>query len=135
MRQRHQGAKRPAFASGESDALSGPYLGPAFSIDEIADRLSAAGAHFTSFDDDTLLERTVDRLDRGDAGGWFQDRMEFGPRALGNRSILSDPRKPHFQKKLNLKIKFRESLRPSARLCGQRTLPIISRSTSPVPTC
>jgi carbamoyltransferase len=114
LRQRHLGSKRPALAPGKGDTLSGPYLGPAFSSDEIADRLSAAGARFTSFDDDTLLDRTVDRLDRGDAVGWFQVRMEFGPRALGNRSILGDPRKPDMQKKLSPKIKFRESFRPFA---------------------
>jgi carbamoyltransferase len=135
LRQRHLGAKRPALAPGESDTLSGPYFGPAFSSDEIADRLSAAEARFTSFDNDTLLERTVDRLDRGDAVGWFRGRMEFGPCALGNRSVLGDLRKPDMQKKLNLKIKFRESFGPSARLCGPRTRPIFSRSTSPVPTC
>jgi carbamoyltransferase len=114
LRQRHLGSKRPALAPGKGDTLSGPYLGPAFSSDEIADRLSAAGARFTSFDDDTLLDRTVDRLDRGDAVGWFQVRMEFGPRALGNRTILGDPHKPDMQKKLSPKIKFRESFRPFA---------------------
>jgi carbamoyltransferase len=111
LRQRHLGSKRPALAPGKGDTLSGPYLGPAFSSDEIADRLSAAGARFTSFDDGTHLNRTVDR---GDAVGWFQVRMEFGPRALGNRSILGDPRKPDMQKKLSPKIKFRESFRPFA---------------------
>lgn len=111
---RHLEQARPQLRPGEADTLSGSYLGPSFSHDEIAGRLAAAGARFTELDDDTLLERTVDNLDRGDAVGWFQGRMEFGPRALGNRSILGDPRKPDMQKNLNLKIKFRESFRPFA---------------------
>lgn len=111
---RHAHGERPALQPGEMDTLQGSYLGPAFAQDEIASRLERAGARFTVIDDDQLLDRTVDSLDRGDAVGWFQGRMEFGPRALGNRSILGDPRKPDMQKNLNLKIKFRESFRPFA---------------------
>ena len=111
---RHTGAARAELLPGEADFLSGSYLGPAFGENEIAERLTAVGAHFERLDADTLLDRTVDRLDRGDAVGWFQGRMEFGPRALGNRSILGDPRKTDMQRNLNLKIKFRESFRPFA---------------------
>jgi carbamoyltransferase len=97
------------------DGMSGAYLGPSFSNEEIAERLSAAGAVFEVVDDeDTLIERTVDALASERAVGWFQGRMEFGPRALGARSILGDPRSPRMQKDLNLKVKFRESFRPFA---------------------
>jgi carbamoyltransferase len=111
---RHAGAPRAMPQTGEADILSGSYLGPSFADEEIAGRLAAAGARFTALDEATLLDRTVDSLERGDAVGWFQGRMEFGPRALGNRSILGDPRQPDMQKNLNLKIKFRESFRPFA---------------------
>ncbi len=111
---RHAGATRAELRPGEADHLSGSYLGPAFGENEIAERLTAAGAHFERLDGPMLLDRTVERLDRGDAVGWFQGRMEFGPRALGNRSILGDPRKTDMQRNLNLKIKFRESFRPFA---------------------
>ena len=111
---RHGGGSRFMPAADQTDTLSGAYLGPQFSAEDVVQRLSAAGARFDVLDDATLLERTVDRLDRGDAVGWFQGRMEFGPRALGNRSILGDPRKPEMQRNLNLKIKFRESFRPFA---------------------
>lgn len=111
---RHAGGARAPLHDGAADLLSGSYLGPAFSNGEIAGRLSAAGARFTTLEDDALYERTVDSLERGDAVGWFQGRMEFGPRALGNRSILGDPRQSDMQRNLNLKIKFRESFRPFA---------------------
>ncbi len=106
-------AKSRRIGSG-MDGLEGSYLGPAFSQPDIESRLAASGARFDVLDDDALLDQTVARLDAGDAVGWFQGRMEFGPRALGNRSILGDPRKPDMQKTLNLKIKFRESFRPFA---------------------
>ncbi len=108
----HAGA--PRHRNGGMDGLDGSYLGPAFAQPEIEARLATSGARFDVLDDDALLDRTVARLDAGDAVGWFQGRMEFGPRALGNRSILGDPRKPEMQKTLNLKIKFRESFRPFA---------------------
>ena len=107
-------AKAPRYESDTPDGLSGSYLGPSYAQDEIEQRLAASGARFEVVDDDALYERTVGRLDAGDAVGWFQGRMEFGPRALGNRSILGDPRKPDMQRNLNLKIKFRESFRPFA---------------------
>ena len=94
--------------------MQGSYLGPEFSQAEIEKRLAAAGAKFTVVDEPELFERTCDALEAGHAVGWFQGRMEFGPRALGARSILGDPRNPEMQKTLNLKIKYRESFRPFA---------------------
>lgn len=99
---------------GRGDAMRGAYLGPSFTQAEIEARLTAAGARFTVLDDDAVLEATVDALAAGKAVGWFQGRMEFGPRALGARSILGDPRSLTMQRTLNLKVKFRESFRPFA---------------------
>jgi carbamoyltransferase len=96
------------------DGMEGSYLGPAFAQGEVEQRLQRAGAAFDVLDDDDLLRRTVDALVAGKAVGWFQGRMEFGPRALGSRSILGDPRSPTMQKMLNLRIKYRESFRPFA---------------------
>jgi len=100
-------AKRP-------DSMHGAYLGPSYAQSEIEDRLKAAGAVFTVVDDAQLIEKTAAALAAGQAVGWHQGRMEFGPRALGNRSILGDPRSPTMQKALNLKVKYRESFRPFA---------------------
>ena len=105
------GPRRPP-ASG--DGMAGSYLGPKFGQDEIERRLSVLGARYDVADDEDVLETTADALADGSAVGWFQGRMEFGPRALGNRSILGDPRSPSMQKQLNLKIKYRESFRPFA---------------------
>jgi len=107
-------AKCPRYMNGASDTMKGSYLGPAFEQREIEERLSKVGAKFAVLDDQSLLNQTVDGLINGDAIGWFQGRMEFGPRALGARSILGDPRNPEMQKTLNLKIKYRESFRPFA---------------------
>ena len=97
------------------DGMAGGYLGPAYDAGCIAERLSAAGARFEVVDDDDeLYERTVGALVGEKAVGWFQGRMEFGPRALGNRSILADPRSPEMQRTLNLRVKYRESFRPFA---------------------
>ena len=96
------------------DAMAGSYLGPSFAQEEIERRLAAAGARFERCDDATLIAGTVDGLVAGNAVGWFQGRMEFGPRALGARSILGDPRSPTMQKTLNLRVKYRESFRPFA---------------------
>ena len=96
------------------DAMQGGYLGPSFHDDDVARRLQACGARFERLDDETLLQRVTDDLAQGKALGWFQGRMEFGPRALGARSILGDPRSPTMQKTLNLRIKYRESFRPFA---------------------
>jgi carbamoyltransferase len=96
------------------DGMSGAYLGPAFDNGEARARLTAAGARFRVLDDGELIAGTAQALADGKAVGWMQGRMEFGPRALGNRSILGDPRSPTMQKVLNLKVKYRESFRPFA---------------------
>ncbi len=96
------------------DRMAGAYLGPAFEQCEIERRLSATGAVYATLDDEALISRTVDALVDDKAVGWMQGRMEFGPRALGGRSILGDPRSPTMQKTLNLKVKYRESFRPFA---------------------
>ena len=107
-------AKQPRVVNGALDGMYGSYLGPSFSQSEIEERLAKAGARFSVHADAATLERTVDALVAGHAVGWFQGRMEFGPRALGARSILGDPRNPEMQRNLNLKIKYRESFRPFA---------------------
>jgi carbamoyltransferase len=107
-----KGAPRVALTG--LDRMAGSYLGPAYSDDEIAERLTAAGADFTLMTDEQVMENTVIALINGKAVGWFQGRMEFGPRALGGRSILGDPRSPSMQKTLNLRVKYRESFRPFA---------------------
>jgi len=96
------------------DAMKGSFLGPAFTQREIEDRLTRSGARFEVLADSALIATGAEDLARSKALGWFQGRMEFGPRALGNRSILGDPRSPGMQKTLNLKIKYRESFRPFA---------------------
>ena len=96
------------------DAMRGAYLGPAFAQTDIERRLRNCGARFDVLDDAALISACADDLAQGKALGWFQGRMEFGPRALGNRSILGDPRSPTMQKTLNLKVKYRESFRPFA---------------------
>ncbi|HEX6321129.1 MAG TPA: carbamoyltransferase C-terminal domain-containing protein, partial [Burkholderiales bacterium] len=100
--------------SAQLDAMSGGYLGPQFSTGEIEKRLREAGAVFEVLQDHELLEKCAATLADGNALGWFQGRMEFGPRALGARSILGDARSPSMQKTLNLKVKYRESFRPFA---------------------
>ena len=103
---------QPRRANG--DAMRGSYLGPAFAQPEIERRLAEAGAKFERLADKELIDAAAEGLAQGKALGWFQGRMEFGPRALGNRSILGDPRSPTMQKTLNLKVKYRESFRPFA---------------------
>jgi carbamoyltransferase len=98
----------------EPDAMAGACLGPEYSQAEIEERLEAVGARFEVLEARSLIGRCVDSLVAGNALGWFQGRMEFGPRALGGRSILGDPSNPKMQSNLNLKIKFRESFRPFA---------------------
>jgi len=110
----HLYADRPRTVANAPDGMVGAYVGPEFDQDEIEARLTAVGARFTTMPRDKMLARTARALADGQAVGWFQGRMEFGPRALGNRSILGDPRDPEMQKKLNLKIKYRESFRPFA---------------------
>jgi carbamoyltransferase len=85
------------------------YLGPEFDQRDIDRRLTAVGARFSTVSRNDMLDTTAKALAEGEAIGWFQGRMEFGPRALGNRSILGDPRSPSMQKNLDLKVKYRES--------------------------
>ena len=108
----HKGMPRNVLGIG--DAMKGSYLGPGFNEEEILRSLSAAGAKFESFGDSEMIETTAQALADGKAVGWFQGRMEFGPRALGGRSFLGDARSPEMQKRLNLKVKYRESFRPFA---------------------
>jgi carbamoyltransferase len=96
------------------DAMSGGYLGPSFSNEEIEQSLTAIGACYRRVADDALFQEVAGELAAGKVVGWFQGRMEFGPRALGGRSILGDARSPRMQSEMNLKIKYRESFRPFA---------------------
>jgi len=103
-----------ATRDNKTDAMQGSYLGPSYEQSEIEERLTLAGAKFTTPKDDQLLADTAAALVAEKAIGWFQGRMEFGPRALGGRSIIGDPRSPTMQKTLNLRVKYRESFRPFA---------------------
>jgi carbamoyltransferase len=98
----------------KTDSMKGSYLGPSFSNIEIKSFLEKNNIDYNEYDDKTLLTQTANELKMGKSVGWFQGRMEFGPRALGSRSILGDPRSETMQKNMNLKIKFRESFRPFA---------------------
>ncbi len=98
----------------KEDDMQGSYLGPEYSNGQIKNDLDKLGAKFEILDDDDLIDRTTDDLKDDKAIGWFQGRMEFGPRALGNRSIIGNPQSENMQKNLNLKVKFRESFRPFA---------------------
>ena len=109
--QAHGGERRRGVMG---DAMNGSYLGPAYRQQDIERRLTDAGARFKVLSDKDLIHTTATVLTEGKAAGWFQGRMEFGPRALGGRSILGDPRSPTMQKLLNLKVKYRESFRPFA---------------------
>ena len=110
----HLFQKQPRAVPPSGDTMKGAYLGPRFDQDEIEQRLSAAGAVFEVLDQDALIDACVEALNTEKALGWFQGRMEFGPRALGGRSILADARSPAMQSLLNLKVKYRESFRPFA---------------------
>jgi len=111
----HQFSGRPrAKLNGHLDRMNGSYLGPAFDDNAIRARLDAIGARYEVLDDNDVITSTAEMLADGKAVGWMQGRMEFGPRALGTRSILGDPRSPTMQKMLNLKVKYRESFRPFA---------------------
>jgi len=94
------------------DSMRGSYLGPDYSQHAVEEELSRCGARYESVSEGDMLEQTADALAAGKAIGWFQGRMEFGPRALGGRSILGDPRSETMQRTLNLKVKYRESFRP-----------------------
>ncbi len=110
----HLYRNQPREPIANSDGMKGSYLGPAFTQQEIERRLHAVGARFVHMSDDCLLGHSAEALAEGKALGWFQGRMEFGPRALGARSILGDARSPAMQSVLNLKVKYRESFRPFA---------------------
>ncbi|MEP7353856.1 MAG: carbamoyltransferase, partial [Acidobacteriota bacterium] len=113
---------KPGFQSDDArasvqepcDSMQGTYLGPEFSQIEIERRLRSVGACFTSLTEDEMIQTAANALEAQQAVGWFQGRMEFGPRALGGRSILGDARSPKMQSVLNLKVKYRESFRPFA---------------------
>jgi carbamoyltransferase len=106
-------APKPRLCSG-ADHMQGSYLGPRFSDDEIQAQLDSAGAKYVKLTDDELFAKLAEILEREQVVGWFQGRMEFGPRALGGRSIIGDPRSAKMQSVMNLKIKYRESFRPFA---------------------
>ncbi len=110
----HGFEKKERKINGAMDGMAGGYLGPEFTLQQIQERLTKAGAIFETLDDAGLIEASTRALAEGKALGWFQGRMEFGPRALGARSILGDARSPSMQKTLNLKVKYRESFRPFA---------------------
>jgi carbamoyltransferase len=107
-------ANNPRTVSAKQDSMQGSYLGSVFTQADCVKRLEKLGAVFDVFSDEDLIDQSADALANEKVVGWFQGRMEFGPRALGNRSILADPRSETMQKTLNLKVKFRESFRPFA---------------------
>jgi carbamoyltransferase len=109
----HKELNKPR-AVNPDDAMQGSYLGPSYEQNYIEKELSDCGAKFDSVTEDEMIEQTSQALADGKAVGWFQGRMEFGPRSLGGRSILGDPRSEKMQKTLNLKVKYRESFRPFA---------------------
>jgi carbamoyltransferase len=110
----HQFLGNERHADGRHDLMEGALLGPQYAQAEVESRLAKAGANFSTASDDGVVEQAATSLAAGEAVGWMQGRMEFGPRALGARSILGDPRSPTMQKQLNLRIKYRESFRPFA---------------------
>jgi carbamoyltransferase len=110
----HRHLSRPRKRNPGRDGMAGAYLGPSFTAEETEGTLRKYGARYERMGRDELIDRTARAIADGNVVGWFNGRMEFGPRALGSRSILGDPRSPEMQKKMNLKIKFRESFRPFA---------------------
>ena len=110
----HRHLRAPRHAPVQGDGMRGAYLGPAYQPDEIERYLNEIGAPYQRLDGDDLLKRTATLLADEKIVGWFDGRMEFGPRALGARSILGDPRSPRMQAQMNIKIKFREGFRPFA---------------------
>jgi carbamoyltransferase len=98
----------------KTDSMNGSYLGPKFSDDQVEDELKKCGANFKKLTSDQIIKDTAKALSEEKVVGWFQGRMEFGPRSLGNRSIIADSRSEKIQKNLNLKVKYRESFRPFA---------------------
>jgi carbamoyltransferase len=98
----------------KTDSMNGSYLGPQFTDDQVENELKSCGANYKKLTSDQIIKDTAKVLSEEKAVGWFQGRMEFGPRSLGNRSIIADPRSEKMQKNLNLKVKYRESFRPFA---------------------
>ena len=98
----------------KTDSMNGSYLGPQFTDDQVENELKSCGANYKKLTQDQIINDTAKALSEEKAVGWFQGRMEFGPRSLGNRSIIADPRSENMQKNLNLKVKYRESFRPFA---------------------
>jgi carbamoyltransferase len=110
----HRHLEKPRKLNGRRDAMRGAYLGPSFSPEEIASTLDRFGAVYERPEKPELIDKAARLLADANIVGWFNGRMEFGPRSLGSRSIIGDPRSPEMQTKMNLKIKFRESFRPFA---------------------
>src|SRR6185436_14720433 len=110
----HEFLDGPRQIANGLDGMHGAYLGPSFDQHSVEERLTKCGAVFETLPSQSIIDRTTKALADGLAVGWFQGRMEFGPRALGGRSILGDARSPTMQKTLNLKVKYRESFRPFA---------------------
>ena len=110
----HQLEQQPRQANGKTDKMRGSFLGPAFTKEEIEEFLKKREAPYVRLSDGVLIDRVAEELAAGKVVGWLQGRMEFGPRALGGRSILGDARNPKMQSVMNLKIKYRESFRPFA---------------------
>jgi carbamoyltransferase len=110
----HKLEDKPRSLNGSKDNMQGSFLGPSYTNEEIEEFLRHREAPYERLSDDVLFDRVAEQLADGKVVGWFQGRMEFGPRALGGRSILGDARNPKMQSVMNLKIKFRESFRPFA---------------------
>src|SRR5262249_18604418 len=110
----HRYFQTPRVTCRNTDSMKGSFLGPRFSNEEIEDFLKERNAPYVRLSDEQLFERVAEELAMEKVIGWFQGRMEFGPRALGGRSILGDPRSEKMQSVMNLKIKYRESFRPFA---------------------
>ena len=106
--------KNERFVDERNDSMQGSFLGPSFNYGEIKNGLDNIGANYQIYSQDEMILNTAKELASGKAVGWMQGKMEFGPRSLGSRSILADPRDPKMQKNLNLKVKYRESFRPFA---------------------
>ena len=110
----HQELEKGRVVESRIDSMKGSYLGPSFNEKEIEKTLKSLGAKFEKYDEKELIDKVATELNNEKTIGWFQGRMEFGPRSLGARSIIADPRSDKMQKELNLKVKFRESFRPFA---------------------
>lgn len=110
----HRFMKKERNLNGKRDSMKGSYLGPSFTPAQIEKTLDGFGAKYRKLERDDLINQTASLISDDNVIGWFNGRMEFGPRALGSRSIIGDPRSPEMQTKMNLKIKFRESFRPFA---------------------